>query len=272
MEAGTQMSTSFKVVIPARFASTRLPGKPLAEIGGRPMIVRVVEQALAAGAGEVVVATDDQRVAGAVERAGYAAALTRVDHASGSDRVMEVATQRGWSDDALVINVQGDEPLLPPSVIRHLAQAMTVRAGVPVGTVCERLEDPRLLFDPNVVKVVRDADDRALYFSRAPIPFARDAFAAAGVVGLGGVLQAPAALPHAGAWFRHVGIYAFRVHALRQFVSWPMGSLERLESLEQLRLLEHGVELLVVETPEPVPGGVDTPADLERVRALVEGG
>jgi 3-deoxy-manno-octulosonate cytidylyltransferase (CMP-KDO synthetase) len=217
-----------------------------------------------------VVATDDARVANAVRSAGHAAALTRVDHASGSDRVMEVVAERGWADDVLVINVQGDEPLLPPTVIRALAGAMTARPDVPVGTLCEPITDPALLFDPNVVKVVRAGDQRALYFSRAPIPFARDAFAAAGVVGERGTLSAPAALPSVGRWYRHLGIYAFRVHALRRFVSWPPGELEQLEALEQLRLLEHGVDLLVVETPEPVPGGVDTPADLERVRALVE--
>jgi len=270
------MSTTFKVVIPARYASTRLPGKPLAEIAGKPMIVWVVEQALASGADEVVVATDDERVAEAVRGAGHDAALTRTDHASGSDRVMEVVGQRGWSDDALVINVQGDEPLLPPAVIRHLAAAMHARPATPVGTVCERLFDARLLFDPNVVKVVRGRDDCALYFSRAPIPFARDAFAAAArSVGDGYVAGVPVALvpPHElsaqGAWYRHVGIYAFRVQALRDFVGWPVGHLEQLEALEQLRLLEHGVQLLVVEAPEPVPGGVDTPADLDRVRGLV---
>jgi 3-deoxy-manno-octulosonate cytidylyltransferase (CMP-KDO synthetase) len=262
------MNTSFKVVIPARYASTRLPAKPLADIHGKPMIVRVVAQALASGAAEVVVATDDARVAAAVSDAGYEAALTRADHASGSDRVMEVVEQRGWPDDALVINVQGDEPLIPPAVIRHLGDAMAARPETPVGTVCERLDDARLLFDPNVVKVVRGERDQALYFSRAPIPYARDAFAAAGVAG-GDALRAPEALPGEGGWYRHVGIYAFRVHALRRFVAWPMGRLERLESLEQLRLLEHDVELLVVEAPEPVPGGVDTPADLERVRGLI---
>jgi 3-deoxy-manno-octulosonate cytidylyltransferase (CMP-KDO synthetase) len=261
------MDGDFKVVIPARYASTRLPAKPLADIHGKPMIVRVVEQAVASGADEVVVATDDERVADAVRRAGREAALTRVDHASGSDRVMEVVAARGWAEDTLVINVQGDEPLLPPAVIRHLAAAMAA-ATAPVGTVCERLDDARLLFDPNVVKVVRGVDGRALYFSRAPIPYARDAFAAARAAAPG-TLSAPAALQADAAWYRHVGIYAFRVHALRRFVAWPVGALERLESLEQLRLLEHGVELLVVESPETIPGGVDTPADLERVRALL---
>lgn len=263
------MSVSFKVVIPARYASTRLPAKPLADIGGLPMIVRVVRQALAAGADEVVVATDDERVAAAVQAAGHVAAMTRSDHASGSDRVMEVVMDRGWSDDTLVLNVQGDEPLLPPAVIAALAAAMAAQPDVPVGTLCERLLESTLLFDPNVVKVVRDDRSRALYFSRAPIPYARDAFAAEGVAAVHGALRAPDRLAEGVAWLRHIGMYAYRVHALRQFVEWPPGRLEQIESLEQLRLLEHGVPLLVVDTPLPVPGGVDTPADLARVRALV---
>ncbi|MFM7121859.1 MAG: 3-deoxy-manno-octulosonate cytidylyltransferase [Gammaproteobacteria bacterium] len=263
------MTVSFKVVIPARYASTRLPAKPLAEIGGLPMIVRVVRQALAAGAEEVVVATDDERVAAAVYAAGHVAAMTRADHASGSDRVMEVVTARGWADDALVLNVQGDEPLLPPGVIAALAAAMDAEPDVPVGTLCERLLDPNLLFDPNVVKLVRDARSRALYFSRAPMPYARDAFAAAGVTAGAHALRAPDRLPDGIEWYRHIGMYAYRVHALRRFVGWAPGRLEQIESLEQLRLLEHGVPLLVVDTPLPVPGGVDTPADLARVRAWV---
>jgi len=276
------MKTSFKVVIPARYASTRLAGKPLADIAGKAMIVRVVERAMASGASEVVVATDDERVLEAVLSAGYQAQLTRADHASGSDRVMEVVAQRAWTDDTLVINVQGDEPLIPPLVIGQLAQAMADRPEVPVGTLCERIQDRRLLFDPNVVKVVRGQDDRALYFSRAPIPFARDAFArdafardASGNSGL--IISAADAsqdaavteLPADGCWYRHIGVYGFRVHALRRFVGLPLGALERLEALEQLRLLEHGIPLLVTEARVAVPGGVDTPGDLARVRALL---
>jgi 3-deoxy-manno-octulosonate cytidylyltransferase (CMP-KDO synthetase) len=181
---------------------------------------------------------------------------------------MEVVAQRGWGDNTLVINVQGDEPLIPPAVIGQLAAAMAARPQVPVGTVCEGIADPALLFDPNVVKVVRGNDLRALYFSRAPLPWARDAWAGLASAAAGRPLPPPMVLP-AGSWYRHVGIYAFRVHALRRFVSWPMGALERLEALEQLRFLEHGVDLLVVEASEPVPGGVDTPADLARVRATV---
>lgn len=265
------MSAGFNVVIPARYPSTRLPGKPLADIGGSPMIVRVVRQALAAGAARVIVATDDARVVDAVEAAGCEARLTRTDHASGSDRVMEVVDAEGWADDALVLNVQGDEPLLPARVIAALAEAMHQRPDLSVGTMSEQLSDPRLLFDPNVVKVVCAADGRALYFSRAPIPYARDAFVAGQVSEIPGELHAPASLPAEVLWTRHIGLYAYRVRALRQFVKWPIGLLERAESLEQLRLLEHGVPLLVVPTPLPVPGGVDTPADLERVRAIIAG-
>lgn len=266
------MKTSFKVVIPARYGSTRLAGKPLADIAGKAMIVRVVERAMASGASEVVVATDDERVREAVLSAGYQAQLTRADHASGSDRVMEVVAQRAWTDDTLVINVQGDEPLIPPLVIGQLAQAMAERPEVPVGTLCERIQDRRLLFDPNVVKVVRGQDDRALYFSRAPIPFARDAFGNSGlVISAADPSQDAAAteLPADGRWYRHIGIYGFRVHALRRFVGLPLGALERLEALEQLRLLEHGIPLLVTEVRVAVPGGVDTPGDLARVRALL---
>lgn len=266
------MSKAFNVVIPARYASTRLPGKPLADIGGQPMIVRVVRQALEAGAAQVIVATDDARVVDAVSAAGHVARLTRSDHASGSDRVMEVVDAEGWSDDALVLNVQGDEPLLPPGVISALADAMLARSDMPVGTMSEPLANAALLFDPNVVKVVCGVNGRALYFSRAPIPYARDAFAASEVSAVPGVLRAPGALPADTGWSRHIGLYAYRVRALRQFVSWPMGVLERAESLEQLRLLEHEVPLLVVPTPLPVPGGVDTPADLERVRLIVASG
>ena len=265
------MSRAFNVVIPARYASTRLPGKPLADIGGLPMIVRVVRQALAAGAANVIVATDDARVVDAVAAAGHVARLTRSDHASGSDRVMEVVDAEGWDDDALVLNVQGDEPLLPPQVVTALAEAMLARPEMSVGTMSESLTEPTLLFDPNVVKVVCGVNGQALYFSRAPIPYARDAFAAGQVSAIAGQLRAPTALPPDVGWSRHIGLYAYRVRALRQFVSWPMGVLERSESLEQLRLLEHGMPLLVVATPLPVPGGVDTPADLERVRSIVAG-
>lgn len=258
---------SFRVVIPARFASSRLPGKPLLDLHGQPMIQRVAAQAARSGARSVVVATDDDRVHKAVLRsgiAGVAAALTRADHASGSDRVMEVVANEGWSDDEIVVNVQGDEPLLPPRVIDQVAAVAREASAWPknpcgVATLCEAIADSADVFDPNVVKVVADAQGRALYFSRAPVPWSRAEFAE----GVSGALPA--------GWHRHIGIYAWRVDALKEFVSWPVGRLERVEALEQLRLLEHGRGIAVAEAAAPVPGGVDTPADAERVRRILAG-
>lgn len=255
------MST-FNVVIPARFASTRLPGKPLADIGGMPMVARVAERAVASGAAQVVVASDDQRVLDALGGFAGEARLTRADHVSGSDRVMEVAAACGWADDAVVVNVQGDEPLIPPAVIAQVAGLLSANPDVGVATLCEPITSREQVFDPNVVKVVRGADGFALYFSRAPIPYARDAFA-------DGAVSGP--LPEPGRWYRHIGIYAYRLGALRQFVGMPPGGLELSESLEQLRLLEAGMGILLGNAVEPVPGGVDTPADLERVRRKVGG-
>lgn len=255
----------FKVVIPARYGSSRLPGKPLADLAGQPMIVRVARQAARSGASEVVVATDDQRVLAAVTAAGLTACITRDDHPSGSDRVMEVVDRCGWRDDDVVINVQGDEPLIPPAVIEQVAGLLR-HGSVAVATLCEPLHELSEVFDPNVVKVVAGADGCAIYFSRAAIPYARDAFAAhAG--------ERPAGpLPRQDAWHRHIGIYGYRVHALRRFVELPPGELERLESLEQLRLVENGLAIRLAVAVAPVPGGVDTEADLERVRAVLAGG
>lgn len=252
----------FKVVIPARFASSRLPGKPLADLGGEPMVVRVARQASRSGASEVVVATDDPRVLEAVTAAGFAARSTRPEHPSGSDRVMEVADQCGWPDDAVVVNVQGDEPLIPPAVIDQVA-GLLQDPGARVATLGEPIDDLSRIFDPNVVKVVVGADGCAIYFSRAPIPYARDAFAA-------GARRGPP--PDATGWLRHIGIYGYRLEALRRFVSLPPGRLERLEALEQLRLLENGIAIRLAVATAPVPGGVDTPADLQRVRAVLAEG
>ena len=252
---------NFHVVIPARFASQRLPGKPLLDIHGKPMIVRVVEAVSACGAGDVIVATDDERIREVVSQAGYQAVMTRADHPSGSDRVMEVVRRKGWADQEVVLNVQGDEPLIPGAVIEQLATCLTGRRTLASATLCEPITRGEDLFDPNVVKVVRTSDKRALYFSRAPIPFARGVFD-----GL------PGELPARGNWFRHIGVYAFRVWALEKFVSLPTGDLEAIESLEQLRLLENGLEMQVEETRLPVPGGVDTLKDLERVRAVLSPG
>jgi 3-deoxy-manno-octulosonate cytidylyltransferase (CMP-KDO synthetase) len=248
----------FSVVIPARMASTRLPGKPLADIGGLPMIVRVVEQALESGAREVVVATDDARVSDAVAAHGYDAMSTRSDHQSGSDRVMEVVAAKRWPAEHLVINVQGDEPLIPPTVIAQVAQLLTEHADATVATLCEAIDDVSLVFDPNIVKVVRDTTGRARYFSRAPIPWRRTDFANSERPALG-----------ERAWWRHIGIYGYRVRGLARFCRLPTGTLERIESLEQLRLLENGIDIVIDEAVDAVPGGVDTPGDLERVRALI---
>ena len=263
---------SFRVVIPARFASSRLPGKPLLDLSGKPMIVRVAEQAARSGARGVVVATDDERVLRAVEGARVEraeAVLTRADHPSGSDRVMEVAANAGWRDEEIVVNVQGDEPLVPPAVIDQVAALLREASSQPeplvckspcsVATLCEPIARPGDVFDPNIVKVVVNGQGRALYFSRAPVPWSRAAFSE-------GV---PAEL--AAGWQRHIGIYAYRVDALREFVSWPVGHLERVEALEQLRLLERGRDIAVAEAVAPVPGGVDTPADAERVRRILAG-
>jgi 3-deoxy-manno-octulosonate cytidylyltransferase (CMP-KDO synthetase) len=247
---------SFRVVIPARFSSERLPGKPLADIHGKPMIVRVAEAAATSTAEEVVVATDDERILAAVEGAGFAAQMTRADHASGTDRVMEVAHARGWQEDDLVLNVQGDEPLIPPGVLDQLAEVLAGQPTVASATLCEPIATFAELADPNLVKVVRAADQRALYFSRAPIPYARDHFS--------GSRQGP--LPGEGQWWRHIGVYGYRCWALRKFVSLPLAKLEALERLEQLRMLENGLDMLVLEACEAVPGGIDTPEDLQRVR------
>jgi 3-deoxy-manno-octulosonate cytidylyltransferase (CMP-KDO synthetase) len=258
------MAEDFHVVIPARYASTRLPGKPLADLAGRPMVVRVAERAAACGAARVVVASDDDRVLDAVLAAGFEGVRTRADHPSGSDRVMEVAEALGWDDHAVVVNVQGDEPLIPPQVIAQAAGLLTADADIGVATLCAPMSDAAAVFDPNVVKVVTGDDGFALYFSRAPIPYARDAFAADAARG--------GALPGTGGWYRHIGIYGFRVAALRRFVSLPVGRLEQLEALEQLRMLEAGMGIRVATAVAPVPGGVDTEADLARVRARFGGG
>jgi 3-deoxy-manno-octulosonate cytidylyltransferase (CMP-KDO synthetase) len=257
----------FNVVIPARYASIRLPGKPLVDVGGVPMVVRVARQAERSGAGEVVVATDDERVHAVVAAAGHAVRMTRADHPSGSDRVMEVAEACGWPADAVVVNVQGDEPLVPPAAIRQVAGLLHGDPHTGVATLCEPIARADRLFDPNVVKVVIGADGFARYFSRAPIPWARDAFAAAGGRATASVVE----LPAQGLWYRHIGLYGYRIAALRRFVDLPEGRLERLEALEQLRLVEHGIAIRVAVTEQAVPGGVDTPADLERVREALAG-
>ena len=251
----------FRVAIPARYASTRLPGKPLRLLAGRPLIEHVYRQALGSGALEVVIATDDPRIQTVAEGFGATVCMTSPDHQSGTDRLAEVADRLGWPDEAIVVNVQGDEPRLPPALIRQVAAALAAHPDAGIATACTRIHDPAEAFDPNVVKVVRDAVGYALYFSRAPIPWHREAF------GTSGVLLAE--LPADTAWLRHIGIYAYRAGVLRRYPQWPPASSELAESLEQLRALWQGVRIQVVEAAEAPPPGVDTEADLARVAAML---
>ncbi|OZI78252.1 3-deoxy-manno-octulosonate cytidylyltransferase [Bordetella genomosp. 6] len=247
---------SFTVLIPARLASTRLPDKPLADIAGKPMVVRVAERAALSGAERVMIATDDARVQHAAAEHGHAAILTRPDHPTGTDRLSEAVDALGLPDDAIVVNVQGDEPLIEPALIDAVAAQLVAAPHADIATCACPLADAEALFNPNVVKVVCAADRRALYFSRAPIPWARDALA-------GGARVLAPGLP---AW-HHIGIYAYRVAFLRRFPTLAQGQLERYESLEQLRAMEHGHVIVVHHTDSAPAAGVDTPADLERARA-----
>jgi 3-deoxy-manno-octulosonate cytidylyltransferase (CMP-KDO synthetase) len=253
---------AFKVVIPSRYASTRLHAKPLADIGGRPMIRHVWERGMHSGAEEVVVASDDDRIASAARAFGATVCLTGPHHRSGTDRIAEVADLLGWSDDTLVVNLQGDEPTMPPALLRQVADALAGHGDAAVATLSVPVTERADVFDPNVVKVVTDHRGYALYFSRAPIPWHRDSFAQSGV-----------ALPLDAPYARHLGIYAYRCGFLRRFVTWAPSPLETCESLEQLRVLWRG-ERIYVATACATPGtGVDTPEDLERVRReLADGG
>lgn len=248
---------AFTVLIPARFASTRLPGKPLADIAGKPMVVRVAERAQGSGAARVVVATDDARVEAAVAAHGIAVCMTRPDHPTGTDRLAEAAALLALPDDAIVVNVQGDEPLLDPALMRRMAEVLAARPDAAIATACHPIDDAAEAFNPNVVKVVLDAAGYALYFSRATIPWARDAFAAARDA-------LPAGLP----LYRHYGLYAYRVSFLRAYPRLAPAPIERFEALEQLRALWHGYRIAVEVTHGTPAPGIDTPEDLARVRAL----
>ncbi len=242
----------FIVAIPARFASTRLPGKPLRPLGGVPLIVRVAQRARLAGATQVVAAVDDARVADALAGQGVEVCMTARDHASGSDRLAECARHYGWPEDAVVVNLQGDEPFAPAAGIRAVAQALAAD-DASMATLAAPITDSAELFDPNVVKVLRTDNGRALYFSRAPVPWARDAFAA-------DRQTLPAAVP----FLRHIGIYAYRSGFLARYATLARTPLEQAESLEQLRVLEHGFAIAVRLTPEAFPPGIDTADDLQR--------
>lgn len=264
------MNDSFTVVIPARYGSTRLPGKALLDIGGKPMVQWVWEQAGRSAADRVVVATDDQRIVDVAESFGAQVCLTSDRHPSGTDRLQEVASQMGFAEGHIVVNVQGDEPLIPPEVINQVAHNLHMNNDCSIATLCEPITVMADVLNPNICKVVFDHSGRARYFSRAPIPFPRDAFA--DVVE---ERRADLALPSvqaesaASQWHRHIGIYAYRARFLDDFVTWEAAPTETLEQLEQLRALHYGAAIHVAEAVLAVPGGVDTQADLEHVRAVV---
>ncbi|WP_143731741.1 3-deoxy-manno-octulosonate cytidylyltransferase [Microbulbifer sp. GL-2] len=249
---------SFDVIIPARFSSSRLPGKPLADIAGKPMVQHVYERACESCAERVIVATDDMRVAEAVQGFGGKVCMTSAEHASGTDRLQEVAVNLGLADDRILVNVQGDEPLIPARVIDQVASNLAQNTLTGVATLAEpilTLDDFR---NPNIVKVVVSESGLARYFSRAPIPWPRDAFA-----------LDDGNLPMDLEPRRHIGIYAYRVALLQSFVSWPMAPLEKFEALEQLRFLYHDENIHVADACAEVPGGVDTEQDLQRMRKLI---
>lgn len=249
-----------RVVIPARYASERLPGKPLVDIAGRPMIQHVWERAMASGAGEVIVATDDERIAAACERFGAQAEMTAADHVSGTDRIAEIAARLDWDEDDIVVNVQGDEPLIPPATIRQVADLLTGRPDADMATLCTPIHDLAEFLDPNVVKLVMREDGSALYFSRAPIPWQRD-----------GAPEGLASQTRYTDSLRHLGIYAYRCRALATLSAAAPAPLENLERLEQLRALWLGMTILADVASEVPAHGVDTPAQLEAVRAKVGG-
>ncbi|MBV4367794.1 3-deoxy-manno-octulosonate cytidylyltransferase [Erwinia phyllosphaerae] len=247
---------SFIAIIPARYASTRLPGKPLIDIHGKPMIVHVMERARESGAERVIVATDNDDVARAVEAAGGEVCMTRSDHQSGTERLAEVIEKYQFADDALIVNVQGDEPMIPPVIIRQVADNLA-KSSAGMATLAVPVTSAEEAFNPNAVKVVRDAQGYALYFSRATIPWDRERFARSKeTVG--------------DNFLRHIGIYGYRAGFIRRYVSWETSPLEQIELLEQLRVLWYG-EKIHVDVAQAVPGaGVDTPEDLERVRAAMQ--
>lgn len=243
---------SFVVIIPARYASTRLPGKPLVDINGKPMVVHVLERARESGAERIIVATDHEEVARAVEAVGGEVCMTRVDHQSGTERLAEVVEKCGLSDDTIIVNIQGDEPMIPPAIVRQVAENLAQR-DVGMATLAVPIHSAEEAFNPNAVKVVTDAQGYALYFSRATIPWDRDRFA-----------QSRDAI--GDTFLRHIGIYGYRAGFIRRYVTWQPSQLEQIEMLEQLRVLWYG-EKIHVAVAQTVPGtGVDTPEDLERVR------
>jgi len=244
------------IVIPARFASSRLPGKPLLEIHGRPMILRVVDQAKkVAGFDDLCVATDDERIAEVCRTEGIDVVLTHADHPSGTDRLSEVARIKGWASEDIVVNVQGDEPLLPAQLVQQVAQLLESQPESSMSTLCEPIHSLEEFKRDSIVKVVMSKYNQALYFSRATIPYDRD----------GAQQQVQSLHPQA---YRHLGLYAYRVNLLQEYVSWDMGVLEQLESLEQLRVLENGHRIAIAVAEANLPPGVDTQADLDRLNEM----
>lgn len=248
------MSFEFTVAIPARMASTRLPGKPLRLLAGRPMVLHVIDRALESGASEIVLATDSEAIAEAVAWSRVRVVLTRPDHPSGTDRLAEVAERLGWARDRIVVNLQGDEPLVPPAAIEAVARALAESPDCAIATLAQPIAELETFLDPNAVKVVVDEVGRALYFSRAPIPWPRDAFA-----------RDRSRLPDGHAAWRHIGLYAYRAGFLMDFPTFPPSTLELSESLEQLRALSMGERITVIRSPFDFPPGIDTEEDLARV-------
>lgn len=249
------MGVSFKVVIPARYASTRLPGKPLLSIAGRAMILHVCARADEAGADEIIVATDNQKIAELVNDAGFKAVMTREDHNSGTERIAEVANVCTWDNEQIIVNLQGDEPLIPAKYISDVAQALASQQQAGIATLAASIKDSEELFNPNAVKVVLNKHGYALYFSRAPIPWDREAFCHENNMTLSKKMP----------YLRHIGLYAYTVGFVKRYISWNASSLETVEKLEQLRILWQGESVLVVHVPEMPEAGVDTAEDLQRV-------
>ncbi|WP_299179028.1 3-deoxy-manno-octulosonate cytidylyltransferase [uncultured Neptuniibacter sp.] len=253
----------FSVIIPARYASTRFPGKPLADLQGKPMVQHVYERACESEADRVLIATDDERIAEVAQQFGAEVCMTSSDHPSGTDRLQQVVSDLGYYADDIVVNVQGDEPLVPARIINQVAHNLIAEPEASISTLSEPINDIESLLNPNVVKVVNDTRGMALYFSRAPIPWPRNSFSAE---------QGQSVMPEGYSWQRHIGIYAYRVKLLNDFVKWPPAPIEETECLEQLRAMWNGARIHVAEADEQPPAGVDTPEDLERLRAFLEQG
>lgn len=248
----------FTVIIPARFESSRLPGKPLKDIHGKPMIQWTWLQAKRSGAARIIIATESQEVKAVCEEFGAEVCLTAEHHQSGTERIAEVIELSGLQDDEIIVNVQGDEPMLPPELIHQVAEGLEGHLHIQMATLCEPINDVETVFDPHAVKVSRDVNDCAINFSRAPLPWSRDTF-----------LKNSQTLPENWAYKRHIGLYAYRAGFVKQYVAWPACDLEHVEKLEQLRVLWHGEKILVLDALCDAGVGVDTPEDLARVRQLL---